>query len=569
MGRDSTPSPSLLEDATIDRAIKELISRAERQTNVGHLEATFVDPRPVTRELDNNNNQVLFGRRGTGKTHILRVVGNRRGGICVYVDMRRVAQTPRVGDENLPNEIRVASVFQVLLTQVASVLDKRLEQANGDVRRQGRDALASFRAAITDSALVEEQVTDARSTTSTSSENAAVGASLGTRPDVHVSLGSRSGDSVQESQTITGGRSTAQVLFADVDRTLTDLLTALSARLILLIDEWTAIPLSLQPLFADYLNRALFANSAVTVKIASVAYRSNFEAVAPNHDRIGLELGADLSSVALDTHYVYERNPERVARFFAELLWRHLSVAAAVAQWETPKRTIRNTILGRSAEEVAHVLQQTGPHFMDTYGQAYMKRNFGIEDADSFVRELFTGRGGQGSAFHELVHSSQGIIRDYLHIFAKAYTHALLRKTPSKIDKRSVTEAAQEWHRQDKEGHAPAPYARAFRKLSTYVVRHGESDLFLLDESLDEDETVRALYNARLIHLLRRDCPVLDDPNTLYTQYALDYGTYVELVKARPTTTRGAAKRARESKQRRGGTAGVIVPSYIFEDDGE
>jgi Cdc6-like AAA superfamily ATPase len=47
--------------------------RAERATEES-LVATFVDSAPLFTLLSTDNNQVIYGRRGTGKTHALKVL---------------------------------------------------------------------------------------------------------------------------------------------------------------------------------------------------------------------------------------------------------------------------------------------------------------------------------------------------------------------------------------------------------------------------------------------------------------------------------------------------------------
>ena len=57
---------------------------------------------------------------------------------------------------------------------------------------------------------------------------------------------------------------------------------------------------------------------ALTVKIASIEYRSNFNREAELNNVIGFEMGPDISSVLeLDDYYVYDRNPDAVAALLA------------------------------------------------------------------------------------------------------------------------------------------------------------------------------------------------------------------------------------------------------------
>ncbi len=72
---------SALMDGTIANAVSNIKPRSERQPDVGILERTYVET-GVLPQLQNANNQILYGRRGTGKSHVLRVLGveSRSGG---------------------------------------------------------------------------------------------------------------------------------------------------------------------------------------------------------------------------------------------------------------------------------------------------------------------------------------------------------------------------------------------------------------------------------------------------------------------------------------------------------
>src|SRR4051812_28373062 len=75
----------------INRALNLVPRRADsRQTD--QLRETFVDS-GISVALESVDHQVLYGRRGTGKTHALRFVETEiraRGDIVFYADLRTV-----------------------------------------------------------------------------------------------------------------------------------------------------------------------------------------------------------------------------------------------------------------------------------------------------------------------------------------------------------------------------------------------------------------------------------------------------------------------------------------------
>ena len=66
-------------------------------------------------------------------------------------------------------------------------------------------------------------------------------------------------------------------------------------RIWILIDEWSTIPIDLQPYLADLLRRTFFTAENVSVKIAAIEHRSSFKFDRPDGSYVGFELGADIS----------------------------------------------------------------------------------------------------------------------------------------------------------------------------------------------------------------------------------------------------------------------------------
>src|SRR5665213_3036819 len=110
-----------LADPVIQSAVSRVAVRAERQENIGQLVDTFVDP-GISVQLENDNNQILYGRRGTGKTHVLKVVERkareRDGELALYMDMRTLGSNSVFADENRPLHVRVTSLLKDILAEL-------------------------------------------------------------------------------------------------------------------------------------------------------------------------------------------------------------------------------------------------------------------------------------------------------------------------------------------------------------------------------------------------------------------------------------------------------------------
>lgn len=79
----------------INKAFLMLAKRAEK-LKTAYLVKSFVDVGPTYTLLSSTDNQIMFGRRGTGKTHFLSVLNNditKRGVISVSIDMRLIGST--------------------------------------------------------------------------------------------------------------------------------------------------------------------------------------------------------------------------------------------------------------------------------------------------------------------------------------------------------------------------------------------------------------------------------------------------------------------------------------------
>lgn len=162
------------------------------------------------------------------------------------------------------------------------------------------------------------------------------------------------------------------------------------------IDEWSSLPLDVQPYLAEFLRRSFLPLPHVAVKIASLEYRSDFSITTPN-GVVGFEMGADISAfLDIDDYYVYDRNPEGITDAFADMLVKHLNN-------ELP--------------------------------EGYLEQ-LGVKTGPEFASKVFTER----KAFQELVRASEGVARDLINIFSKAYFVGH-RKGKDKIERSAVLEA--------------------------------------------------------------------------------------------------------------------------------
>ncbi len=252
-------------------------------------------------------------------------------------------------------------------------------------------------------------------------------------------------------------------------------------RVWILLDEWSNVPLDLQPFLADLLRRSVFHLRGVTVKIGAIEFRSRFLIPQPNGSYLGIEVGADMSADAnLDDLMVFDNDDVRASAFHRELIYNHLS--------EGNDLKLEN-----------------------------------IDSGEEIVRICFT----QDNAFTELVRAAEGVPRDAIHILSLAAQYSVA----AKISIPTVRKAAKNWYQTGKATTLRSKDAanRLLEWIKEKVIQHRRAAAFLL-ESGRTHTLIDELFDSRVIHLIKRGVSSKDTPGVRYDVYKLDYGCYVDLM---------------------------------------
>lgn len=95
--RIKTMAEDILFSQAFQKAASQLQTRAERlPEDPITLIDSFVDF-GIIEQVQNNKNQIIYGRRGTGKTHLLRALATpiaRAKGLHCYIDCRTLGSGP-------------------------------------------------------------------------------------------------------------------------------------------------------------------------------------------------------------------------------------------------------------------------------------------------------------------------------------------------------------------------------------------------------------------------------------------------------------------------------------------
>lgn len=515
---------ALLQQPLIQNAVSSIKTRSERQVNLDHLTATFVDP-GITVRLENDNNQILYGRRGTGKTHVLKMLERRARELehlPVYIDINKLGSAAMFNETDRPVHLRALSLFRDMLAEVNNQILEYATSPQNDPPGLVFERLGDLATAMLRSLLVNDTIDYEAAESITNGQSKGTALSLSHAPSLAIKA---QADCSSESATKMGvkGHSMPWLSFQELNDALTSVLDASGiTRVVILIDEWVGVPYEIQPLVAEFIKRSFFAEPRITTKIGSIEYRSNFSSSLDHNIVLGFELGADIwSALELDDYFVYDRNTDKTVSMFGELLFRHISTEVEV---ESLRRNLQRGIPQRNGSVevdsiVRNVLQQvrnSGGHFT---------REYDVANAEELLHELFANR----DAFIELVRAGEGVVRDFINIFSGAFFNAV-RRDESKIGIGAVRDAAREWYEQDKAPNVTPTQRVVLQQITDEVVGQRKVRSFLLEKEYEQKEIVRSLFDFRLLHLVHRGYIDEAKPGRRYNVYALDFGAYVELL---------------------------------------
>lgn len=321
---------------SIHKALIGFNKRAERVSDA-ILEVSFVDSAPLFDLLSTKNNQVIYGRRGTGKTHAFKYLAqtvSKRGEYPVYIDLRSVGSNGSIyNDGSRPLAERastlVVDVLNALYDELYSVAVTAINSAPHPEQITVRlDDLSAAIQSVRIAGNIEEELQGNSISSSKSSFNAKAG--LDGEHTFELSGGHSTDQARTASQRVKRiGSESIHLNFGTIGTSLNSLISVLGTpRLWLLIDEWSEVPVELQPYLADLLRRTVLPISALTLKVAAIEHRSNFSILKGTGDYIGLELGADIAAdLNLDDFLVFDNNQSKSTGFFKALIFCHYQVA--------------------------------------------------------------------------------------------------------------------------------------------------------------------------------------------------------------------------------------------------
>jgi hypothetical protein len=502
-----------------DAAVARLATRAEDLT---HFDETFVET-IFPEMLEARQHQIIYGRRGTGKTHLLRLVELRlresfiEGGILpVYVNGSQLNQELSIVSAN-PALVALA-IYVEVMKHIGAELSSfvyDLNQANfwdrivGGKKSQAEkhadaiavtlhDVLTSGQIRVLPTGDVSEEATSLAET----SKRVAAGALVRIDPrnlGWAIKAGAEAERNTKSSSLMTRNIHGEVILpFSQVSFELERLLDLLGkASLHILFDEWSEIDKDpqVQPYLAEMLRRTASAVPGMYLKLACIPGRTTLATPITEHvmNPIGLEEGDDIhADVDLDKIAFSGESIDQLVPFFMAMIQRHVG---ASVEW------VRNTSF---------------THFEII-----------------LTSLIFSGT----SSFAELCQASGGVPRDFINIYRQATAIAANAGKSGQarplLELLTVRMAAKPVYQSKRAsfGRSTSPQLQLLDRIyqDIYVRKH--SYLFLLSQELTEDGTVQTLYMEKLIHRLPATYYDPDDERT-YQYFQLDYGTTIDRLMA-------------------------------------
>jgi Cdc6-like AAA superfamily ATPase len=478
----------MVQDHSLAKAVAGIPQRSEKERDPQKLVEAFVDV-GILAQIDNINSQIIYGRRGTGKTHVLKVLASslaeRARTPSVYIDSRELGSTAQFSDTSIPLPDRCTALFRGMLAELNNGLLEFIVSSSSSNANAALEELSNFADAIVNPVLSPVPTSISERKLEHESKGLGVNATLAASgPQIEASrtVEKRSEGEIETKYKV---GSADKITFPSINGPLKRILELSDSTLYVLIDEWSSLPSDLQPFLAEFLKRSLLPLSRVVVKIASLEHRSNFTR-NESTGVVGFELGADVSAfLDIDDYYVYDRNPDRITDTFGSMLVRHLN---------------------------------------NSLPEGYLA-GLGVSTGTELASRLFTER----KVFQELVRASEGVARDLINIFSKAYFIAH-RKGREKIERSAVLEAARQWFEQDKERNLDDELRQVLRRISDEVIGNRKARSFLLAREVADNPIIQRLFDLRILHLVHRGYADKDRPGVRYNIYSLDYGTYVDLL---------------------------------------
>jgi hypothetical protein len=340
---------------TVRKALRTNRGKSIRAEDLEEYDEFFVDTGDLA-SIESNANQLIYGRRGSGKTLLLGALNERIQGqfpsariMSFYYDATQFRSSADYGGHSASIKEKTHAFFHAFIESLAHDMfdfaDAVLEKSSwrdaltlgGDKHARRRERLSNLVLELLEASGygADNPLPDAKKTAQGNVAEKQRGKGghgrLGFRLDTtsanpaSISLGAEIGSASQDrSKGFEATETTPGRYFRPhrVSELLVEIIELLNLEyVVIFIDEWMTLA-ECQVEFAERLKQCLFGHKRIAVKIAADQYQGEFHNSGRGHHLRGLEVGGDIF-VAADLDKPF-RDPDNSPDLFAEALYRRL-----------------------------------------------------------------------------------------------------------------------------------------------------------------------------------------------------------------------------------------------------
>lgn len=483
-----------LNDDEVKNRINKLsdVIRAEYIDDDNYLE--LYAGQEMIQSINNIKNQVIYGRRGTGKTHLLRAYQellveafNNDKRFPIYIDLRNFL--PLMSENNTNTVEFSILIFSQIIKEIITNLVENINFIYGlnefdrwtNVAKNKKEELISILERcnyeftgrdfkkLDDIELSAEEVNKIAGSLKVSNE---LGADISREKQASIKQASRN---------------SRYISFSDLSNIIMEIPRVLGIkRIVCILDEWSEIPLESQLYLAELIKRG-FITSSFSFKIAAIPNRTNIGKMV-SEKYMGLEDGGDIFPFNLDNRYIYETNSEQTKDFFNDLLYRHLNA---------------------------------------------IDKKFDTKCFSNISKNGFLNLFLANQALGEILIASAGIPRDFINIFINAYEHFKINTSSRnhRIGVRHIRLATVDWYKTDKEEQIESisNCKSLLEGIINEIIIKKKKTHFLIPQKYRSNKYLNQLIDFRIIHLRKKGYSHKGNAGIIYDVYSIDYGCYTSI----------------------------------------
>jgi hypothetical protein len=454
---------------------------------LGKFSELFVDAN-ILKVVVPVKNQIIYGRRGTGKTHLLgRLNEYYRENFAelrilpVYIDGRNIAFNSTMAEANSVISILISyrRFLDAIITSLKDFVDNTIVLSSLEKLWPGgteKNKLLRIRELIDELILLirfgeveiaqgkaesEHRQADSKEHSSQLAFDFKIASDVKKLAENNASFsaGLKRADSSSAAENLKVVYEGLTVInYIKVRECIEELIAILNAEaLVVLFDEWSAINTSNQPILAEMIRSTLVGGRRFGIKFACIPFYTRISDSDESGQSIGFPIGEEVFvDVDFDRLCNPFMNPNNVTLFLLSILQKHL--AAKISDFK----------------------------------QATLE-----EWTDYCLTEIFESK----AAIEELVKASAGVPRDFLRMFSRAFRIAE-EKLP--LNERVIRIAMHEFFRDEKQTliekrpRASSLYESIFNEICIPTNAY----IFFVSSKYAKSVVLQEIWHHRLIHLL-------------------------------------------------------------------